>query len=252
MTFLDTNCWLGPWPFAPLPARSPRGLWRHLESAGVSGALVSPFDALFQDDPMPANRALRRACRSCPRLLPLPVVNPAMPAWREHLAACRDEFTVPAVRLLPAYHRYRLGSRRAAACLEAARSAGLRVVITARLVDERHEHPALRVRPVGVSELAALRRRHRELQPLVQGLTRHEIDALAAEVDGVFCDLSFAEWEDTLRVLREKTAVSQLMFGSLAPLHVLPAQLDKIRSSSVSSRERSAVAGDNARRFFPL
>jgi uncharacterized protein len=252
MRFLDTNCWMGAWPFASLPARSAAALQAHLAEHGVARALVSSFDALFQSDPTPANRALMLACREHPGLLPLPVINPAMPAWQEHLARCVDTMPVRAIRLLPGYHRYRLTGAAVGRLVEDATGQRIRIVVTARLVDERHEHPAVRVKPVKVPELAAFLERHADVESLVQGLTRHEVDALAGKTKRFLTDLSFAEWEDTLRVLRRKLPVARMVFGSLTPLHVLRAQVDKVRLSTLSEVDRRAVAADNAQRFLNL
>lgn len=251
--FFDTNVWWGPWPFAPLPGRGAAALRRHLAAHHIEGALVSAFEALWQDDPMPANRALRAALAREPALRPLPLINPAVAPWREHLAECLGwAGALRAVRVAPAYHGYALGEPGLKMLAGLAADEGIRIVMTARLVDERHEHHAVRLRPGPLDALTRWLRRNPRLHPLVQGLTRAELEKLAPEVTNFTADLGYAEWHDTLRVLRAVLPVRRLVLGSLTPLHVTRAQVDKIAESSLPRASRAAVARINALKFFDL
>lgn len=259
LSYIDTNAWWGTWLRGGVrDDRAPAELARWLGRHGVERALVSPLAALLADDPMPANRALFAGLGGVRRLVALPVINPVLPGWADDLAEVAQASGVVAVRWLPAYHGYRLSDRR---CQEAARAigrAGLRLVITARLIDERHEHAGIRVRPVAGRELIRALPRLAEAggrrgTPLVQGLTKHELEQLAAAgIRDFAADLSFAEWEDTLKVVARSVPLTRVMVGTLTPLHVTQAQLAKTSSLTVTPRLRAAVAADNARKFFKL
>jgi uncharacterized protein len=257
--YIDTNAWWGPWLRGGVrDDRAPAELARWLVRHGVVEALVSPLAALFADDPMPANRALQAALGGVKRLRALPVLNPVLPGAAADLAELALWPGVVAVRWLPAYHGYRLNDRRCLALAEAIGAAGLRLVITARLIDERHEHPVIRVKPLPAKILArtlpALAAAGGSRgRPLVQGLTKADLEHLAAAgVEDFAADLSFFEWEDTLKVLARSLPLRRAMVGTLTPMHVTAAQLAKAASETVGPRLRTAVAETNARAFFQL
>ena len=74
---LDTNVFLGSWPFLPHPVRTGAELAIHLAAHGVTIGLVSPLGAVFLPEPMSANRALFAAVRGVRSLIPVPVINTA-------------------------------------------------------------------------------------------------------------------------------------------------------------------------------
>ncbi|MFL3658312.1 MAG: amidohydrolase family protein [Opitutales bacterium] len=252
MNFIDTNVWCGSWPFTPISRNGTADIDRRLRRFGISEALVSPFETVFQDDPMPGNRALLKALEKRKGLRPLPVLNPGTAAWEDHLEELSKCLDVVGVRILPAYHGYRLNAVAVRRLAERLESKKIRLVITARLVDERHEHRALTIKPASVAQLAGFVGRNPKVNPLIQGLGTHELKEMA-KADGRFLtDTSFAEWEDTLRVLKGFMPISRVLFGSLSPLQVTRAQVDKVRLSSLSGRQRESVARGNAGRYFGI
>ena len=252
MRFIDTNVWCGSWPFAPLSQNtSPRTGRRSLD-IDITEVLVSHFDCVFQTDPMPGNRSAFKAFEKLKAFRPLPVLNPATPAWEDHLEKVAAIPGVAGVRLLPAYHGFRLNSAPIRNLVQRIKEKKLRLVITARLVDERHEHPAVKVKPVNVAHLADFIQRYPKANPLIQGLGIHELKKLS-QTDGLFStDTSFAEWENTLKTLKAYVPVSRIFFGSLSPLQVTLAQIDKVRLSSLTPRQRASVASGNARNYFGI
>ncbi len=252
MKFIDTNAWSGAWPFGPVSSIDSDAPKVNRVGYEISEALVSSFEAVFQSDPMPGNRANLRKLPLLRSLRPLPILNPATPAWEDHLDEVSDHARVVAVRLLPAYHGYSLGSAAVKKLIEKLTEKKLRLIITARLVDERQEHSALSIKPVPLNQLKQFVERSPEINPLVQGLGVHELKELS-KAEGVFStDTSFAEWEDTLRVIKEDLPLSRILFGSLTPLQVAQAQIDKVRLSSLTKRQREAVAHNNAQSFFDI
>lgn len=252
MKLIDTNLWLGNWPFAPIAANDPTGLMRKLKRGGLSRGFVSPLDTVFQVDPMPGNRALMNAIANTPFYQALPVVNLATPAWEAHFDELVTGGMTSGVRLLPAYHGYGLSAASVGKLVSKVNAIGMRIVITARLVDERHEHRAVSIKPISVKALTKFVGSHPDLNPLIQGLNRHELEGLSREAGRFMTDTSFAEWEDTLATLKRFLPVRRMVFGSLVPLQSLQAQVDKVRLSSLSSRQRDLVGSGNAMRYFGI
>ncbi|MCB1124694.1 MAG: hypothetical protein KJT03_24285, partial [Verrucomicrobiae bacterium] len=249
MNFFDTNCWLGPWPFAPIktgntfPPRKGTGY-------DIQQSLVSSFDSIFQTDPMPGNRSVAEAIKRRKSWHLLPVINPGTPAWQDHFEEVTSQNPVMAIRMLPAYHGFSLDSPALRKLVETAESKNLRLVIVARLVDERHEHHGVSIKPVSIKALSLFLAQFPKLNPLIQGLDIHQLHELSETGLGFSTDTSIVEWEDTLKVMKKCLPVSRILFGSLAPLQVTQAQVDKVRLSSVSLSQRDCVAYGNATRYF--
>lgn len=250
MKLFDANTWIGRWPFAFLAERSAREHAAFLRRHGIARALVSPLDAVFAPEPGPANRRLLEQTRGVPGLVPIPVINPALANWPEELArVCKDR-RVRAVRWLPSYHNYRLRGARVEACAAALLEANLRLVLTARLVDERHEYFALRIRPLATAEISAFLERHPLVPTLITGLYRPDFVTLLSRHRHACGEISFVEWDRTVeRVLREVPS-RQVLFGSHAPFLIAAAGVAKVSTAALPDRERDAVARENLSAFL--
>lgn len=248
---IDTNVHLGPWPFAEMPVKSGRDLARLLATHGIDRALVSPLDAAFLPDPLPANRRMLAAVKSISALVPIPVVNPVLGHWREQLEFC-VRADVRAVKLLPNYHHYRLTDRRVTEFMAALAATRLKLVINIRLQDERTSYFALRIKGVPTAELATFLARHPEQHPLLTGLQRPALKTLAAQRTNFSADISFCEWQDTVADLLTALPAARLLFGSGAPLLCPRAQADKLRLANIPARIKKQIGTTNAVRFFRL
>jgi len=250
MSAFDANSWIGRWPFAFLTERSPRSLMAHLRARGIDRAIVSPLDAVFAPEPGPANRALLRSTRLIPDLVPVPVINPILPNWRDELDVCARDPRVRMVRVLPSYHRIRLGGRPMAELMLELRQRSVRLAIQVRLIDERHEHHALRVKPVPMRELSRLLAAHPESPVLVSGLLRSEMKTLAPQHAHMLADLSFAEWHDTVQDLLAKVRLEQLVFASHTPFLVTAAASAKLATSGLNGSRLASLTHRNLERFL--
>jgi hypothetical protein len=180
----------------------------------------------------------------------VPVINPALANWREQLDAVAADPRVRAVRLLPSYHGYRLGAPQVAAVAAAARERGLRLIVTMRLIDERHEYFAMRMKGVPVRELEALLRRNPRVPVIASGLTRSELLAVLPKQPHLLADLSFAEWHETMDDLRRRVPVAQLAFASHTPFLITAAATAKLRDTAVRKAELARIAAGNLDAFL--
>ena len=250
MNYFDANTWVGRWPFAFLPAHTPRTLAAHLRGLGIRSALVSPIDAALAPSPGPANRELLRATRGLAALVPVPVVNPALADWRDDLAVCAADPRVRAVRVLPNYHNFRMRSRAMSELTGELLRRRFRLIVQVRLVDERHEFHAMRLKGVPVADLDGFMDSHPRLGVLACGLTRTELFALAPKHPRLLADLSFVEWHDTLRAALAKVPSRQLVFGSHTPFFITAASRAKIAASTLGAGRMKQVAAENLSRFL--
>lgn len=250
MKYFDANTWIGRWPFAFIEEHTPGSLAAHLRRHRIGRALVSPLGAVFAPEPGPANYQLLRTTEGVAGLEPVPVINPALASWREDLAAVSSEPQVRAVRLLPAYHHYRLGSRVVDELARELIRRKLRAIVQVRLIDERHEYHSLIIKPVPAEDLAALARRQPKLRLLASGLLRSEILAVLPKHPGLPADLSFGEWHDTIPHLLAKVPVRQLVFASHTPFLVTAAARAKLDTSGVRAAKLTQIASANLERWL--
>lgn len=252
MNYLDANTWTGRWPFALIDAHPPRSLAAHLGRHGIRRALVSPLEAVFAPATGPANRELLRSTRGVAGLVPVPVINPALANWREELSAIAADPRVRAVRLLPAYHNYRLSHRAVDALAAELVRRKLRLIVQVRLIDERHEYHALTIKPVKAAEVGALVQRHPRLRVLASGLLSSEVRALLPQHPRLMADLSFAEWHETMRHLLAKVSASQFCFASHTPFFITAAARAKLDPSGWPKAKLAAIASRNLERWLGL
>jgi len=247
---IDTNCFLGPWPFLPVPDRNGHELTAHLQRYGVNRALVSHLGAAFLPEPMSANRQLWQMTRGIRALEPVPIINPALASWRAQLEECERHQPLHAVRLMPAFHNYGPAHPRLQLCMAELARAEIKVVLQVRVEDERNRYFGLKVVGLAEADIDEFLRRFARQTVLCVGLYHGEIVRLAAQHANFLADISFAESLTTLDTLRKKLPARRLVFGSGCPILSVPAQTAKILLTGLSAREREQIAAGNVRRFL--
>jgi predicted TIM-barrel fold metal-dependent hydrolase len=249
---IDTNIFLGSWPFLPHPVRTTAELVAHLRKHGIGRAFVSHLGGVFQPEPMCANRELFKNVRGIRALIPAPIINPALATWRDHLEECRASASLRVVRILPSYHNYTLRDRRVAPFMDAIADAGVKLAVSARLEDERNRYFGLTVKGLRTADLAFFLRRFRHHHVLCNGLYRGEIEALARKCDNFSADFTLAEFLTTLESLRAALPARRLVVGTGTPLLSTHAQTAKLRHAHLPAWERSLIGAGNVRRLFSL
>ena len=250
MNYFDAATWTGHWPFAFLDAHGPRSLKTQLSRHGIRRALVSPLAAVLAPAPGPANGDLLRGTRRLAALVPVPVINPVLADWRHELAIAASDERVRAVRLLPAYHNYRLGHRAVGELAAELERRRLRLIVQIRLIDERHEFHSLTFKPVRIADLELFVRRNPSLPVLASGLLRSEMLPLLPRHPRLLADLSFAEWHETLRHLTASVSARQLVFASHTPFLITGAAQAKFDRTGVAAGKLRAIAEGNLQRWL--
>jgi len=134
---VDHNALVGAFPFRHLPDPTPARLLAEMDRIGVASSWTGHVPSAWYRDAARGNDELfALLAPHRPRLLPVPVVNPAYPGWEREVARARAE-QCPGVRAYPAHHGYATSGPAmkdlAAACAEA----GLELVLTVRFEDAR-------------------------------------------------------------------------------------------------------------------
>lgn len=251
MKLFDSQSWLGRWPFSFLEAHeNATSLRRHLRRYGIGRALVSHLEAVLQPEPGPANRRLLLDTRRCSDVVPVPIINPALANWEEELIRCTADRRVRAVRILPNYHGYRLTHPRVQPLVDSLQKKRLKLILQIRLIDERHEYHAMRLRRVTIAAVGDFLDVHPRWPVLVCGLMRSEFVSLAKGRRYLFADMSFLEWHRTIEDALTHAKASQLAFSSHTPFFATRAACDKLLQSSLPASVLARIGAGNLERWL--
>lgn len=241
--FVDSNVYLGEWPFRKLPHSGTRELEATLKGLGITEAWAGSFDALFHRDLDAVNARLFEQCRDT-IFLPFGAINPTLPGWERSLRRIRDEFGMSGIRLHPNYHGYSLDDPRFLALLQFAGKRDLPVQIALRMEDVRTQHPKVSVPDVDTRTLpeslrAAPGVRVQLLNAL--GSLRDSITLERLGKLGVSFEIAMLEGIEGIRHQLDRAPHAQLQFGSYAPFFSPEAALLKLQESILTDTELTIV-----------
>ncbi len=231
---VDTNCFLGGYPFWPVPGTGPQDLLGAMDRVGIDQAWVSYLPALFWRDPMLGNRVLADLVANQGRLYPVPVIHPGLPAWRGEVESLRRTGAV-AIRADP----MRQGldpagpELRQLAALTALQ--GVPMIVAIRLEDSRQRHPVDGSAELPASAIRKLIRGNSELRLLVTHASRAEIEEVhygstSSEAERIWWDVSWI-WgppEDHLSTLLKTIGRDRFVLGTGQPLRLPEGAMAKL------------------------
>ncbi len=249
---IDSNTYLGHWPFAPLPSYTAGKFASHLTDHGIQQALVSPLNAVFLPDPMPANRKMFTAVKPTPALIPVPIINPTLGTWQDQIDECLHLAPIRAVKILPNYHNYRLTHRQFEPFMETLATNKLKLILNVRLNDERTQYFALNLKGVPQTDIAKFLKHYPTSHPLLTGIFRPELKQLASQCENFSADISFCEWRNTLVDLLTVLPPQRLLLGTCSPLLSTRGQVDKLNLAGIPKKSKTLIGSTNAKRFFHL
>ena len=263
---VDANAFLGDWPTRRLHGSPPASLTdqvtrrlAQMDQYGIETAVVSPLDAVLLKDADVANHELSDLVAAQQRLLPAYVLNPTWPSWEEHLERAVRHYTRPvALRLLPAYHGYRLDDEALVPFFALLGAHRIPVIVTVQLEDARMHHPALRVPDLSTDEIAGAVERFPGCRWLVANAIGAQIQALCKrlpETAPVWFDIARVQGPiDALRTLAAAPGVGvrRLVFGTNLPFLVPESPVMELADARFSVEEAGAIARGTAHNLFGL
>lgn len=253
---IDTNVYVGNWPFHRLRADSPAVLVDQLRSHGVTQAWTGTFDGLFQKDIRRLNAHLAETCQRYGDglLVPFGTVNPQLTDWEEDLRLIAERYEMPGIRIHPNYQNYALDDASFIELLERAARYNLIVQLVPWMEDERHHHTEMPVATVDLSPLPAALAEVPDVQLVllngfraVGGLP----EALLSN-DNVYFDFSKLDVLLGLRALIDEVPVERILFGSFSPMFYFEQAPLKMKESAVTDTESLAIYRENAQQLLRL
>jgi uncharacterized protein len=236
---IDTNVYLGQWPFRTLPD----DLVSRLTERGVIEAWAGSFDAIFHRDLTRVNATLSAKCKGI--LKPVGSIHPKLPDWRDDLRRCVEQHGMKAIRLHPSHHGYTLDDPAFIELMEAVTAQKLLIQVVAQMEDERTQHPLVQVKPVDFKPLPALLKRLPEARVMVLNANRAmSMTALAGS--NVWLDLAMLEGVGGVENLLKDWPLDRVVFGSYAPVFYWESAKLKLQESELSEQQLAAITHGNA------
>lgn len=138
---IDSNAYVGSWPFMQLRHNNPEGLLRRMYEFGTDVSVISNLNGVFYKNTQNANEELFKWLNSNRiyknKFIPLAVINPRYGGWKGDLKTCIHKIGVKGVRLYPKYHGYELADPACIELIKMCRDNGIPIVFSMRMVDHR-------------------------------------------------------------------------------------------------------------------
>jgi predicted TIM-barrel fold metal-dependent hydrolase len=183
------------------------------------------------------------------------VVNPLLPWWEKDVEWAKQHER-PAVWLFPNYWGLKLSDPPGERLLAALREAGLGLVVSARLNDERLLPPEFYRPSVPVTELAWIVRHWPDIPVMLVSTTWQEVQAIGAGAirdSGAVIEISYMKQPTHLvEYLVQSIGADHVVFGSGIPLHYAEAASYRLEMAEISDSERAAVLGGTLASTFNL
>ncbi|MEA3336160.1 MAG: aminotransferase class III-fold pyridoxal phosphate-dependent enzyme [Chloroflexota bacterium] len=248
---IDFCAYLGNWPLYQLPAGDAPALISVMDRCGIGAAFVSLAEGPFLLNPGEANeRLVNMVAAHRDRLWPVGTADLNAPFWREDVVAGIERQKLAGFRAYPTYHRYALDSAEAVALAATLAEYQRPLFIAAFIDEERFQHPAIRVPPVRVPELAGLIRRVPQTTLVLNNLSVEEaamlFDAPELSLENVFIDVNAMDKPfNGLAQLVEDYGAERLVFGSQVPFLYPEAALALVQESGISQEGVEAILAQN-------
>jgi len=250
MRIFDINTSIGHWSFRKLAVDNLSKLRKQLESAGITGAAVSNINGIFYKNCHDANIELADWIgKKNDFFTGVATINPVYSQWEKDLRHCVDKFGFKAVRLLPVYHGYELGSKDADALLEVVADLDLPVFIPQRIVDLRQRHWMDVEKIVGFDDVYELAQRHPSAKIIfAESVTSAETFKDKKDCKNLYVEISRlrSSYGQQISKLASTIGHDKLLFGSGSPFKEISPALLKLEHADLKKSEKDAIAYGNA------
>ncbi len=138
---IDSNAYIGHWPFRRFEYNNLDALLRRMKEFGTDLSVVSNLNGIFYKNTQHGNDELwewinsKRGYKD--RFIPFAVLNPVYGGWRDDFNICVNRYGCKGVRLYPQYHRYDIVNPFCVELVKMCRDKGLPVAFSLRMVDSR-------------------------------------------------------------------------------------------------------------------
>ncbi|TNJ64464.1 hypothetical protein FE784_20290 [Paenibacillus hemerocallicola] len=253
---VDLTAFIGQWPTRLEIRAGADDLSAMADKYGLEGICVSHIASVFGFDTRSGNEALFAETAADGRLWPVAILNPAEAAWDLELEWAVQS-GVRGIRLVPGYHDYSLLIPQVGELAGRLNELGLPLHVSARLEDDRLQHPRFRAKAAPFHELAELLRLCGDLPVVISGLKVNEWDRVKEllndghHTERVLLDLWFTNGPlAAIAALCRSGQMKLAAYGSCTPIQVMEATALQLASANISDSDRAALCRGNARRLL--
>lgn len=257
---IDVNCDCGPYAFREYPQTTAPEVLGELGRMGVQQALIGSARAITFASPHPANEllveelaALRDPGADCsPAVVMAATLNPEYPGADRDLQRCAD-LGFGALKLYPTYHDFDLTSYETIRLVDQATAYGWPVLVVARVEDERHHHPLMKVAPLPMEQMITFARNVPHAAVVLCTATAAEVTSFLQAVERPAACADVAHIKGPLNAIEElvaKLGHERLAFGSHAPFSYAQTVVAKVAEAYISDDQKAAIFSGNAERLL--
>jgi predicted TIM-barrel fold metal-dependent hydrolase len=138
---VDTNAYIGHWPFRQVKNNTCATRLQLMDEFGVDVSVISNLNGVFYKNTQSANDELYAEMKSnkrfSDRFVPFAVINPIYGGWRDDFKEAVEKMGMKGIRLHPKYHNYDVTDPACVELVKMARDKGLPVAFSIRMVDRR-------------------------------------------------------------------------------------------------------------------
>lgn len=243
---IDASCFYGFWPEYPVKGLI-TDVTRELKEWGITSALITPLAAVWCRNQHLYNRALLHETEPYPELLPVPVLDPALPAWREEVANMLRDKRVKAFRVFLNYTRFDLTRRdNLDDFFDFFQQNKLLLIMQRRMLDPRYQHQRAVVPDADVNYLLKTASDFCGLKLIIGGVSAVTDPALVLRHPGIYLDTSQMDGLHALRHCIDQGLLTRLLFGSHTPLFETSSAFRRILGD-IDDKEASSIFSENIR-----
>lgn len=247
---IDFATWTGHWPFLKLRYTELPALKEKLQSLNVLQAFVAPIDAIFEQDPMRANKALLEATLGDDFFSPVLVVDLSYANWAEVVELAVQDGRVRMVKLLPSYHMYEISERTLEPLVKLTQQHKLLISLQMRVEDKRGMYPLLAVEDPDIVRVVKVLSYFPEQMFVLSNPVIAELMQVLNSVGNVYVELASLENVDITLHLKGLYTLDRILYGSHAPFFIPGAVLSKLKYTDASHEDAEQIAFGNAERLL--
>lgn len=245
----DVNMFVGQFPFRRVAGATVAECLTRMERVGITRAVVSPLDAIFQEDSYAAEAWLADTIADSGVFTHFKVVNPTCNWWQRDLERAVAELRITGIRLCCTFHDYCLADPAVRPVLDFARAHSLPVLAMCRMQDYRLQW-LMDTREADAKEVRAFLDMAEGNRLILAGLHVPEMLSLADAVNecpDVLLDTSRLKgpWR-TFAKLGAALDLSRVAFGSLWPINLPECPLEQVRHAQIRAEQKRGILYDNA------
>ena len=249
---VDIAIYAGHWPYHYIPGSSLSEIVGSLSRTKTETALISNLNSVFYKDPHEGYEELLTwvdSIESASSIKYLPIINPALPYWKDDYDRYGSDNNVAGLRLFPGYHKYDINDPGCVELLSLAGKDDIPVFITMRLENARMRQSLDSSADVPVPDIERLLNRVRNTRICLSQADTGEILKLTRFVKKeypLYFDTATYIQDEFFEYLVANNLHHRLLFGSARPLLSSSAVMEVILNSDISSEALKSIMKDNA------